>query len=345
MKKIVTGIMGICVAGMILCACEGTAQEQSQPVKEETVAKAAADEGDKKADESAEAQETATEPEESEEDSAEAVQVFKSDRTKEYYDGESGDYFEREYRLELRDDNTADYYEVTIYNGDNDVTSHMNGTITPTDSGYEFCYVSGDMWEKRDLVIVDDKITDVEILYSNSDTSEIAGTYTCASEEYGDITLEVSDQGSVTVKSDAIDLRGDIYLCMDKWEITANNYEVPDITPEEEVYIDWFVEFNGSEFTYITYVEATYGEYAGTIKAFGDLGEIEFTLTKEGKASADIEINGAVRHMEGNFYTDEGAVSGIYMSDYDGYGVDFSMGEVNGQPNYYGTYTVPLGAG
>lgn len=247
-----------------------------------------------------------------------------------------------QYKVTLHSDDTADYYETTAYeNSDYDYTTHYSGEYSLEDDLVEFFVRYNDSIETMKIYLEGDKISGVEYVY-DAGVDELAGnTYTCDGTEIGICSFEVNEDGSATLHTEDADYTGYMSKYNDEWNLMVSNEET-------EESIDWIVYIDGSEFTYVPYAEYMYGDYAGELQAFGQYGDVTFTLNADGTISADVKIDGKKKHFEGNYYvnSEDGVVSSAYLTCEDDQTIlDIAFDEVDGMMNYHGHYMIPLAAG
>ena len=181
----------------------------------------------------------------------------------------------------------------------------------------------------------------VEYVYDAGVSELVGNTYTCSDTETGICSFEVNEDGSAALHTEEMEYTGYMSRYNDEWNLMVSNEEA-------EESIDWIVYIDGTDFTYVPYAEYLYGDYAGEMQAFGQYGDVTFTLNADGTISADVKVDGKKKHFEGNYYvnSEDGVVSSAYLTCEDDQTIlDIAFDEVDGMMNYHGHYMIPLAAG
>ena len=246
------------------------------------------------------------------------------------------------YKVVLHDDDAADYYETTSYeDSDYDYTTHYSGEYSLEDDLIQLFVRYNESTETMKIYLEGDKISSVEYVYDAGVSELVGNTYTCSDTETGICSFEVNEDGSATLHTEEMEYTGYMSRYNDEWNLMVSNEET-------EESIDWIVYIDGTDFTYVPYAEYLYGDYAGEMQAFGQYGDVTFTLNPDGTISADVKVDGKKKHFEGNYYvnSEDGVVSSAYLTCEDDQTIlDIAFDEVDGMMNYHGHYMIPLAAG
>ena len=189
--------------------------------------------------------------------------------------------------------------------------SHYEGTYTLQNNEYVVDYSMMADNYRAYIKVEDDKVVAFESSYvDNTDFSGITGTYTCHSDEYGDLILDVFSDGNANLKVKGETMTGYIYMYNNTdWDLDVHNEDYSE-------YLDWFVYFGGHTFTYVPYLETVYSQYEGVYGMDGQLGHIDLTVGKDGKAYAYVKIDGKNTYMSGSIGADENAgLQSVYLTD------------------------------
>ncbi len=271
-------------------------------------------------------------------DSSDIVYESEPVLTESEYDGN----YTLSYKLILHDDETADYYETTAYeNSDYDYSTHYFGEYSLEDDLVQLFVRYNDSTESMKIYLEGDKISSVEYVYDAGVDELVGNTYTCTDNGMGICSFEVNEDGSATLHTEELEYTGYMSKYNDEWNLMVSNEET-------EENIDWIVYIDGNEFNYVPYAEFLYGDYAGELQAFGQYGDVTFTLNPDGTISTDMKIDGRKKHFEGNYYvnSEDGVISSAYLTcEDDATILDISFDEVDGMMNYHGHYMIPLAAG
>ncbi|MCR5272955.1 MAG: hypothetical protein K6E13_08230 [Lachnospiraceae bacterium] len=272
----------------------------------------------------------------------EAASVLYSDIIQK--DTEEGSTFEEQFTLICLNDTEAKFIDSYNYSGSYRSTFEYMGTYEKKDdSTILFTSNEKESSTQYTITVADGKITSAEMGAYDYGVSEIVGEYTAESDEFGRMTLKVEETGSATLTAeDGTSFDGTLMTYQDKWDFMTINDD------NGAPGIDWIVEFNGSNFTYIDYTESIYGAYEGTYTMSGDLGEITVVVERNGTSTTTVNIEGVDVSFTGtpNFDYETQELLGFYLYSDDGYSLDLSIVKLeDGTLNYSGSITKPLNAG
>lgn len=230
------------------------------------------------------------------------------------------------YTCYVRDDNTADIYEEYCYSDLYKLTYFYTGDYEETKDGIKIFYVEDESSITFDVVIEDNVITNVIEEYGDASTPDYpVGEYGCVTDELGDVLLSVNEDGTVSCTNDVATYDGNMIYINDRWDVML--YETAN---SDTYFIDWYVDFKGSKFTYESYNHATYGHLEGEYVCDGELGKITVTVDSEGVATSTIKIDGKKKEFIGSvteYKDEEDNVTNIafYLSSDDDYDITIEL--------------------
>ena len=249
----------------------------------------------------------------------------------------------QDYTLNINEDGSFELFETYNYTDNYNITYYYAGAWEESEEGFSLIYDEEDGSFINFLVTLEgDEIVKVEEKYDDVDFTEIVGTYTCDTKEYGAVELTIDEEGNATFVCDECTLEGYVMQIDDRWDVMVSSND-----ESEDIYIDWFVDFNGDEFTYQTYTGALYGKYEGEYEMSGELGNITIAVDGDGMASSTIKLDGKSIDFTGSIYADDGEYSGNYMTVYldateSAYSLYLEVFEEQGAYSYSGTVTYTM---
>ena len=205
-------------------------------------------------------------------------------------------------------------------------------------------------------VYLDDNGTITKVIENyddDSDTSKIAGTYTRKDDDnYGDMTLTVDNEGGAVLETEEMTYYGVIYIFDGEWDFVGDNDKDDVLDYDLVESVDLYIYFDNDSFTYKSYAETRYENYAGTYKMVGDLGNISLSVDGAGNASCTATVEGQTMNFTGSFdyyedsYTNDTTYDAYLTSDDGMYSLSLSFVDLgDGTYNYQGSVSKTLGAG
>ena len=193
----------------------------------------------------------------------------------------------------------------------------------------------------------------IENYDDDSDTSKIAGTYTRKDDDnYGDMTLTVDNEGGAVLETEEMTYYGVIYIFDGEWDFVGDNDKDDVLDYDLVESVDLYIYFDNDSFTYKSYAETRYENYAGTYKMVGDLGNISLSVDGAGNASCTATVEGQTMNFTGSFdyyedsYTNDTTYDAYLTSDDGMYSLSLSFVDLgDGTYNYQGSVSKTLGAG
>lgn len=265
------------------------------------------------------------------------------------YETDEADYmdevFHRIIEVQLIDDKEAIYRYTTEYRESYQVIEEYKVQYEKTDNVLKIVYTD-DEYEYYDFglefILEKDKIVEMKRENDNMQSiEEHAGSYTATSEQFGDMTLVVEKNGTATLTlGDKKELLGSVYWNDGAWEFEGYNSEL-------DMSLDWIIYFEGDVFMYIDYMESRYGQFAGSYKATGDLGDITFDVAMNGDLVAQVTVEGKTMTFTGRLYADcdSGEIYGLYATSQEGHVLELNLVDLGEMWNYSGSIAYPLSAG
>ena len=247
---------------------------------------------------------------------------------------EAGEYYNDnlriEYHLIVRDDGTCDFCEYYMLEDGNYTLYFHTGTYETDGYLYVVTNKEGDDLNIYNITVEGDKITSAERMMTTDGCADIAGTYTCADDVMGMITLEISTDGSTCMLCEGRELFGQTYHYNDCWETVVSD--------DDGINHDWYIYFDGSQFTYEDYYESKYERYYGTYNCDGDLGTLSISVEKNGDVTLNTRIDDKQTVFTGRLSGCEGDDMNMYLSsDDEKYILELHIYCNNGEYTYSGT--------
>lgn len=243
-----------------------------------------------------------------------------------YY--EPGYYSDCGYTIEkefvVYDDDSCRYTEVYIYDAGNVTTYEYPGTCKKTDTGYTAELLTGYGSDSYTIVIEGNKIVSAEI--GEASCGEIAGTYTCNDRNYGNMVIDIQEDGTTVLSTDRDTYSGNIFIFDGNWDFVGDNYEGDSI--------DWYIYFSGNRFTYESYRASLYSQYAGSYECIGDLGRFVIDVNEEGEASAIISVDGNPAEYSGLIYTSDYSIVVNLSNENDDVYIQLYLYQIGGGDEY-----------
>lgn len=250
------------------------------------------------------------------------------------------------YELELLDDTNVKYREIDKESDTHIVIHEYDATYEIVNDQIRVNY-SQDEYGFYDFsyafFLENDQIVDVLLI--TEDTVSLEGmedTYTCDSSMDGHVVLEIKRTGEAIVTfEDGTVVDGRIMRdeYSGRWELYAYDYT-------DDIDIDWFLDFEGNTFSYVSYRSEVYGEFAGIFELRGELGTFYLLVDNEGYACATINVDGMDVDLTGYISVDGDNITSAYLSGESYYDLTLDLLYVgDGVFEYSGSFRKPLALG
>ena len=166
------------------------------------------------------------------------------------------------------------------------------------------------------------------------------------------MTLTVDNEGGAVLETEDITYYGVIYIFDGEWDFVGDNDKDDVLDYDLVESVDLYIYFDNDSFTYKSYAETRYENYAGTYKMVGDLGNISLSVDGAGNASCTATVEGQTMNFTGSFdyyeysYTNDTTYDAYLTSDDGMYSLSLSFVDLgDGTYNYQGSVSKTLGAG